>query len=128
MRQRRIKQIKVISTNQPEDFETKVNSAMRELSTFSPVLQILDRDNFTAVIEYEKTEEIIETVADEFHAAGVSYRCIDCPHIDRPMDGRVRWAYCKFATYGRTHIDSEACEFFYKEIAQGKAKPYTEGE
>lgn len=123
MRFERIKQIKVITTADPEQFESDVNKSMTDLRELKPELVIHTVQPFTAVIQYEKEERILETVKDEFHENGIRYTCLDCPHLDRPMDGRIKWAYCKYSPYGKTHINDDACEFFYKELACGKAKP-----
>ena len=123
MRFERIKQIKVITTADPEQFESDVNKSMLVLRELKPELAIHTVQPFTAIIQYEKEEKILETVKDEFKARGIGYTCLDCPHLDRPMDGRIKWAYCKYSPYGKTHIHDDACEFFYKELACGKAKP-----
>ena len=120
---KKIKQIRVIQTSAPDEFEKQVNSAMVELCESDPVLTIRDGAGFTAIIEYIRTEKILETVADEFHEAGIYYHCKNCPHIDRPMDGRIKYTTCKYAELGRTHINYGACEVFYKDLKAGRIKP-----
>lgn len=122
MRIKRCEQIKVISTSDPQEFEAQVNAALSEMHGQDPKLTIRDGPDFTAIITYQKEERICETARDEVRAEGFLYLCEDCPYADRPSD-RVRWAYCRYAVAGKTHIDREACDMFYKELRAGRIEP-----
>lgn len=122
MRITRCEQIRVISTSDPSEFQEQVNAAMVELKRLDPKLTIRDGPNFTAIIIYEKETRICETAKDEVKAEGFTYLCADCPHADQPSD-RVKWAYCRYAVAGKTHIEQEACEMFYNELRTGRIEP-----
>ena len=70
-------------------------------------------------------EEVMEpeTVADEFKLQGIQYYCKDCPHLIKGSNKREKSHGCKYAEYGTVKDFTPACEFFYKQVLQGKITP-----
>lgn len=114
------KRIKVIHVRDAETFETQIN---RTLAMFpNSEIRFNDTLGFCAYITYTYEEEIPEDVADQFHQHGVYYHCRNCPHMAPPKDGRYKWCDCDIKPHGRTYMDSEACEYFYKALLTGEIK------
>ena len=78
---------------------------------------------FCAIISYKETIEIMDKVADEYHAEGIYYLCKHCPYLDDPHDKRVKRCACKYSSSGVAYKDSEACEIFYKALKRGDITP-----
>ena len=127
MRKETFVQIEVVEGETAKDLQCNFNSKMRELAqanckVFRDKLDI-NADDLIAVILYEVTESYMDCVADEFHAEGIYFHCRNCPYLEDPKDRRVKHCNCKYAEYGHTHKDSEACEMFYKQMKQNKVTP-----
>ena len=125
MRRESLPQISVIQAETAEDFESMFNDKIMELSSFKITGQNIDISgkSYKAVITYEISEHIIDSVADEFHAEGIRYLCKHCPHLEDPKDRRVKYCICKYSETGMAHKDHEACEIFYRELKLGKISP-----
>lgn len=117
-------QIAVVRAATAEQFEKEFNAKSRELAEKITDTKVeIDGTVFTAIISYKETVEVMDSVADEFHAEGIRYLCKHCPHIEDTFDGRVKWCTCKYADLGRTHKDHEACELFYRQVKAGMIQP-----
>ena len=116
-------QFKVIQTDTAAEFQDEINQSIRELKGKHPEVKLIEGMGFSAIISYTETEEVIETVADEFHAEGVYYLCKHCPYLDDPHDKRVKRCSCRYAKNGVTWKDMEACNVFYKALKRGDVKP-----
>ena len=118
-------QIAAISAKSADEFQDKFNAKMRELAGKKITDRVVEikGDTFSAVIMYEEKEQIMDCVADEFHAEGIYYLCKHCPHLDDPEDRRIKYCTCKYSDTGRTHKQHEACELFYKQLKLGKIVP-----
>lgn len=122
-------QIAVIRAATAEDFEERFNAKAHELADKITNTKVeIDGTVFTAIISYKETVEVMDSVADEFHADGIRYLCKHCPHIEDPLDKRVKWCECKYSELGRTHKEHEACEFFYRQLKAGRVQPKGEME
>lgn len=120
MKYKQHKRIKVVHVKDADTFETQIN---KTLSMF-PDAEIRFNDNlgFCAYITYTYEEEIPEDVTDQFHQQGIYYHCRNCPHMEPPKDGRFKWCECDISPWGKTRMDSEACEYFYKALLTGAIK------
>lgn len=76
--------------------------------------------NFIAIITWSEETDVAETVKDEFNLEGIRYVCDQCPHLEKDDDKRKKWHPCKYAEFGSSRVDSEACELFYKMVKQGR--------
>lgn len=117
-------QIAVVQAESAEKFEAEFNAKTRELADRITDTKVeITGTVLTGIISYKEKVEVMDCVADEFHAEGVRYLCKHCPHLEDPEDGRVKWCSCKYADLSMTHKDHEACEVFYKQLKAGKIKP-----
>ena len=125
MRSESYPQISVIQAETAEDFQEMFNDKIKELSAHKITGQNIDISgkSFKAVITYEVTEHIMDSVADEFHAEGIRYLCKHCPHLDDPHDRRIKYCFCRYSDTGRAHKEHEACEIFYRQLKLGKISP-----
>ena len=125
MRNETYPQIVAISATTAEEFEERFNEKVKSLAGLKIVGRDIDitGNSFSAVITYEVTEHIIDSVADEFHLEGIRYLCRHCPHLDDPKDRRVKYCTCKYSETGTAHKEHEACEIFYRQLKLGKITP-----
>ena len=124
MRKETITKVAIVRSTDPDEFANLFNSKMDELATNEPTHQIFDNgDILSAVITYEETYHIVDSVADEFHYEGIHYLCKHCPFLDDPHDKRIKRCTCKYAELGMTHKDHEACEYFYRQLKAGNVAP-----
>lgn len=123
----KIPEFRTIVEYSPKSFDKSLNSAIRELAEYDP--EIIFVDKFCARLKYFPHEkEVPETVRDEFHLEGVYYHCRNCPHLEDPQDRRVKWCKCKYTKTGKTHKNNEACELFYKWVAQNAVEVIEDSE
>ena len=132
-----MRKLKTISAVNECEFECLVNDflAAHEGATASFPAEgvaylVYDEIDYTAKVK-EMEERLgihgsTTPVRDEYEAEGIRYLCKECPYLEIGKDKRRKWWPCKYATYGRAYVDSQACESFYKELKQGKIKPREE--
>lgn len=126
MKEKTYQQIKVISNNDPAEFQRLFNEAQTELASKNPKVQFNMTMGHCAYITYTETQKIPETMEDEFSLVGVELRCRNCPKFEWPLrkDGEIykskKRGTCPVAMYGFTNRDSHACEYLYKGLASGK--------
>ena len=124
MRNTSITKVAVIRSSNTKEFEVLFNSKMEELALNKPDPKIVDTGTIiSAIITYEETHHIVDSVADEFHFEGIRYLCKHCPYLDDPHDRRIKYCTCKYAELGMTHKDHEACEYFYRQLKAGNVTP-----
>ena len=99
------------------------NDHMKRLAGKRPDDTISLNGGFLAVIRYEETEQICETVKDEYLMAGKKYICDQCPLHDEITDRRKSHVACKYGEFGETSRKSTACNVFYAKLARGEIKP-----
>ena len=118
------KKIKVIQTEDPNEFQNLYDRIMDELSESEPEDDVQRYNGLhVAYIRYWEHVEEFDCIADEFHAEGIHYLCNQCPYHDPVEDGRKKQVWCKYADYGFTDLRHEACEMFYRKVKQGEIKP-----
>lgn len=118
-------QIAVVHSDNAADFQNQFNSKIRELADYEPKPIFVEREGLCAIITYTMKERVIENVSDEYHEAGIHYKCKHCPYIERPDDRRIK--HCSCGLYGtRVHTDQEACDLFYSQLKEGLIEPLTE--
>lgn len=121
-------QIAVVQADSPEEFERLFNEKARALADRIKDTKVeISGGIFSAVFHYQEKTETFDSIADEFHAEGIRYLCKHCPHLDDPEDKRVKHCKCKYAEFGRTHKEHEACEMFYRQLKQGSIAPIDDG-
>ena len=124
MKKTRVKKIRVIQTQDPEEFQNTFNRTMEELADQEPEETIQQyKGTHVAYILYTETKQEWDRVSDEFHAEGLRYLCAQCPLHEPAEDGRKKHVWCQYADCGMTHLQHEACELFYKKLKQNEVKP-----
>ena len=124
MRNTKVTKVAVVRSTDPEEFANLFNGKMDELANNNPTHHITDNGEIlSAIITYEETHHIVDSVADEFHFEGIRYLCKHCPFLDDPHDRRIKHCTCKYAELGMTHKDHEACEYFYRQLKAGNITP-----
>lgn len=119
---KRLRQYKIVQEETAEAFEKKMNALAEELPEDHEV-KWMPTLGHCAYITYEVRQETWDRISDEFHAEGIHYLCRNCPHHEQVEDNRKKHVWCKYADYGHTHLDHEACEMFYKQVKQGEIIP-----
>lgn len=113
MKYERTKTMHVIHEQNAVDYMNAVNELFRMHPNAS-----IDRDTTTPFLSYHIINEEIaipETIAERYETAGIPERCGDCPVFNQnKLKGNQKIYPCQFAKYGRTHIESNACDRFYK--------------
>ncbi|MEE1163520.1 MAG: hypothetical protein UHU21_07485 [Lachnospiraceae bacterium] len=126
MKEKTYQQIRVISNNDPAEFQRLFNEAQTELASKNPKVQFNMTMGHCAYITYTETQKIPETMEDEFSLVGVELHCRNCPKFEWPLrkDGEIykskKRGTCPISMYGFTNRDSCACEYLYKGLASGK--------
>lgn len=128
MKETKYLQIRVVSNVDPEQFQDEFNKAQLELASKKPQSTYsIEGDSFKAVIQYEETKYVPETASDQAQLDGIQILCDECPHFERDKnkDGSPRMiskhGTCPFCDSVR--IDQNACEWFYRKVLLGEAKP-----
>lgn len=120
------KTVKVVKESDALAFEEHCTTILKEhQATPEMAVNCTPEGEFMAVFVYEETvfPEDERTIVDDFHDQGIRYVCEQCPHLQMDGDKRKKWFPCKFAEYGTSSVDREACEYFYKMLQQGKIVP-----
>ena len=115
--------IKAIEADSAEEFERQFNSFMDDYGCYGDYTIEISNGKFFAVIQYKEEIQTPETLAEEYELRGEVFYCRDCPECIDPMLGNQKRCDCKYAEYGFTRKDNHACEWFYKQLSQGKIKP-----
>lgn len=101
--------------------------AMNELFdlAINPEIKYDDNRSYTAYVVYTYEANVAETLADEYELAGKGRTCGECPYLERDNHATKKVFPCQYAKYGRTRIDSAACDRYYYEFCEkmeGKSK------
>lgn len=124
----KFKQYAIVRSDSAELFEEQLNARMYELRDSMPDVQISENGQYlTAKIEYIKKQPFTRIERDPVRD-GIILKCINCPHFkptlkkDGSVDGRARVGGCEMSEYGKTYLDSDACEILYRLIQNGGAR------
>ena len=109
--------VKVVAANNPEEFESKLNTVLADIAGCKHELVFNLNAGFCAYITYTETAEIPETVEDEYDLAGIHFYCGDCPNYVRSFDGRVKYTDCKNGR--KCKAGDGACEWLYQKVKDG---------
>lgn len=124
----KFKQFAIVRSDSAETFENDLNARMYELRNASPEVLFNEQgQTLTATIEYTVKRDPVHEERDPV-TDGILLTCSDCPyceHItkrDGTPDMRAKTRNCKFAEYGRTYPESNACSVLYQLIINGGAR------
>ena len=120
MRQEITLRVKTIQASTSEEFDRKFNKAVKQLED---VELKWDTAPMCVHLLYKETVQIPETLAEEFGLRGEHYFCKDCPAFKRGKNKRCKSVGCKYSPYGTAAEFNPACEYFYKQLLNGKWEP-----
>lgn len=115
--------IKVIESESGKEFEQAFNSTIEKLGYTKDYNIEISNGKFFAIIHYNEENYEPETIAEEYELRGEIFHCRDCPELQDDHDARKKRFACKRAEYGITRKDESSCEWFYRQLSQGKLKP-----
>lgn len=118
------KKILTVQANTAEEFDREFNEASESLG-YSVELK-WDAAPMCVHFIYEETDKIPETCEDEFELQGIKYYCKDCPNMLKGKNRREKSHGCKYAEFGTVKDFTPACEYFYRQVLQGKITPEVE--
>jgi len=116
MKEKEIRLVRTIHADDPTEFDKLYNSTAAELGT--SITEVKDYDVTTSRFYYSITARSAETIGDDFMQHNVRCHCSDCPFLEIGTDARRKTFPCKYATYGESRIDADACEVFYDEAVR----------
>lgn len=123
MKFKRTPRIKAIQAKDAKDFESQFNEFIEQNGDVKDYKADVSDGQFFAIIHYVEETYIAESIAEEYELRGESFRCRDCPECVPPMKGNTKRCDCRYAELGYTRLESPACEWFYRQLSQGKLKP-----
>ena len=105
----RKQEIRVISEENPNVFEQRVNALLAELAVedIEPE-KIINPNPLVAILTFTRTEYIAENKADEDEIKGLSVKCKHCVHFEYDRQNR-RYGYCELKGK-RVYSDVAACK------------------
>lgn len=115
------KRVQIIAAGGAEEFEKRLNQALRRLDEARTKYELQFNPNmgFCAYLVIDSEVQIPETTADEFELVGERHKCRECPHWQHPKDGRVKYTRCP-VTPGIHGAESPCCETFYEKLLAGE--------
>lgn len=119
------RKIKVVHESTAAKFEREYNKAMDALARFNPSVEFNNNQGFCAYFVYVEYEEIPENLVDRCTLAGYEYCCGECPFLDQSeqVNSHQKLFPCQYAKYGKTRVDSQACEMLYKYLIEENEIP-----
>lgn len=116
MKTDKVVRIVVVESGTATDFQDEMNTALKDID--SPEIQIDTNKPYLAYIFYKLDKQRAETLEDKFSLQGISYKCAQCIHLEKPTDRRKKSSYCMLFQRD-VRIDGSACEMLYRELIEG---------
>lgn len=115
-------EIKVVEAKSGAEFEVEMNAALRCVSDLNSKYQIHFNLSMghCAYIEYSYTEQIPESLKDEYALRGEVFYCGNCPMFEPSMDGRIKAGKCKYGVCNKPIPADKACIKFYQKYDAGE--------
>lgn len=119
MRRTSFQQFAIVQGDTAQQLTERLNRTMYELRDKDPTVTF---EGLIARISYMESEEIHESVKDDFEHCGIKLQCRDCPFFE-PMlkkdgteDRRTELGRCEFAAEGYSFKTAGACEKLFRMI------------
>ena len=120
MQKQTTRKMKTIQEHTAAAFDEKYNKANEELNV---VEEKWDTAPMCVHLIYEEQKLVPETLSEEFELRGEHYYCKDCPYFIRGKNKRCKSIGCKYSPYGTAADFNPACEYFFKQLINGKIEP-----
>jgi hypothetical protein len=118
MKQRTITQIEIVQEKDPQLFQEKLNTLLREISG-TPEVTFPKSEEYCAMVKYEIQEEIPEDESERFYQEhGKYYCCNDCPFLALDPDRRAVSHWCSYHE-DRVRLRERCCDDFYIGLTDG---------
>ena len=122
---RSYQQFAIVAADSAQTLSDELNAKLFELRDKSPTVTF---EGMIARIQYTESEQVPESIAEEYELRGVNITCGDCPlfvpalKADGTQDLRANWGGCPVAEYKRTSRRSRACDTLFQMINDGRVK------
>ena len=119
MKRETFRQFIILECDSAQEFQEKLNLAMREHATKHPEVEFNKNKGHSAYISWTEEVTIVESIADEFAMKGIRYVCGECPFFELSKDKRVKYTTCG-CDVKNTYYERPACESLYEKIKRGE--------
>ena len=122
---RSYQQFAIVAADSAQVLTDALNAELYDLRDKNPTVTF---EGLIARIQYTESEQLPESLAEEYEAQGVRLTCQDCPlfvpalKADGTVDLRAKRGGCPYAEYKRTSKDSPACDEIFKMLNDGRVK------
>ena len=122
---RSYQQFAIVAADSAQQLTDQLNEKLRELRDKSPTVTF---EGLIARIQYEESEQIPETLAEEYEVQGVNLTCEDCPYFcpaikaDGTRDLRAKWGGCHLTEGGIVKKSSRACDELFHRLTSGEVR------
>ena len=122
---RSYQQFAIVAADSAQVLTDALNAKLYDLKDKNPTVTF---EGLIARIQYTESEQVPESLAEEYEAQGVRLTCQDCPLFvpalksDGTEDLRAKRGGCPYAEYKRTSKDSPACDEIFKMLNDGRVK------
>ena len=123
MRKEVERKMKTIQASSSAEFDAKYNEASKELSIVEEEWEHWSNGVMCVHLIYTKEKLVPESLEEEFKLRGEHYYCKDCPFFKKGKNKRCKSVGCKYSPYGTAADFNPACEYFYKQLINGKIGP-----
>lgn len=115
------RKVKTIQASTPAEFDREFNKFSESVNGEMDLKW--DPSPMCVHLLYTEEKLVPETLAEEFELRGEKYYCKDCPFFKRGKNKRCKSIGCKYSPYGTAAEFNPACEYFFKQLVNGKIGP-----
>lgn len=115
------RKVKTIQASTASEFDAEFNDFCENVT--SDVELQWDPAPMCVHLVYTEEKMVPETLEEEFELRGEKYYCKDCPFFERGKNKRCKSVGCKYSPYGTAAEFNRACEYFFKQLVNGKIEP-----
>lgn len=122
MQQKIYTQYEGIQTGDLKTLLDAMNRYQRQHADSNPIGRIETIGNtFWGVVEYTVDVRVPETELEKLEEEMGKHRCYECPCLEVESDKRRKSWPCTIG--GESRTDAPCCEWFYKQLKEGKINP-----
>ena len=125
MTSRSYQQFAIVQCDSAQQLTEQLNAELVRLKGKNPTVTF---EGLIARIQYMETEDVPESLAEEYEMRGVRLTCEDCPFFsptlkaDGTIDQRAKWGGCPWTEYKRTSKCSRACDKLFQMLNDGEVR------